>query len=340
MAQYKAKDIAKVLQISTAAVSLAINDKPGISEATRQKVFDYLRQLGADEMIPQRSAAISRNLALVIYRKYDKHNVPYVEHSFLAQLMEGINQACRKFGYNLLVTYVVKQTSFEAATANIEQCDGFIILATEMFTEDLAGFIPTGRPFIVLDSYFEKFDFDCIVINNVQGAYAATTHLVRQGHRKIGYLKSNLTINNFLERFEGYRKALNTYDLTFDSSSVFVLGSGIDSSYLAMKEYMTEKPDLPTAFFAENDQLALGAIKAFKEAGLRVPEDISVIGFDNLALAEVSEPGLSTVNVPKEQMGLLAVERLVSKIRERRSEFVKIEIGTNLVERASVRKLN
>ncbi len=341
MAQVKAKDIARQLNLSPAAVSLVLNDKPGVSEATRQQVFNLLKEWGCEEMMPQRSQPARHNIVLIIYRKHDKTNLSYDEHAFFSQMMEGVNTGCRKHGYNLLVTYVNGQADPSAQLNHIDQdsCDGIIVLATEMFTTDLAIFNNTSLPLVVLDSYFERFKYDCVVINNVQGAYEATNYLAHCGHSQIGYLKSSFDINNFAERFEGYQKALRINNLVFDPDQVLVVGSSIESAYQATKALLARKIKLPTAFFAENDLLALGAVKAFKEAGYKIPNDISVVGFDNLALTTVFEPPLTTIHVPKERLGMLAVDRLVSRINESVEEFVKIEIGTTLVERGSVKTI-
>lgn len=336
----KVKDIAQMLNISPSTVSLVLNDKPGISEATKQRVFGLICELGCEDMLPKKKDAVKSNksIGFLIYKKSGRI---ITDTQFFSELIQGIDIRCRSYGYKLMVTYINEAEDPEEhiKTFTRDDCKGIIILATEMDAGDFACFKEIEPPCVVLDSYFERLNYDCIVINNVQGAFEATDYLAGMGHKKIGYLSSSYRINNFRERYEGFSKALRNNDITENRDYVLELGSLIDNSYSAMKERLENGSPLPTAYFAENDLVALGAIKALQEFGHRVPEDVSVMGFDNIPLSSILEPHLSTIHVPKQRLGMLAVDRLVSRLTEACEEFVKIEVGTTLIERQSVKRL-
>lgn len=331
----KVKDIATMLGLSPATVSLVLNGKPGISESTRQKVFSLVKELGYPELLPEEKEG-TKNIGFVIYKN---RKVIVSETPFFFQLMEGIELRCRAYGYKLMISYLYEETNSQDTLKEITQggCEGVILLATEMRTADLKPFSSLSLPLVVLDSYFEREKFDSVVINNTHGAYEATDYLAKLGHKKIGYLRSNYSIKNFQARYEGFSKAMKTNNIYLNPEYIIELGSSMETSYEAMRRHLAAGLSLPTAYFAENDLIALGAIKALKEKGIRTPEDISIIGFDDTPLSQVTEPELTTIHVPKQRMGMLAVDRLVTRINDNPEEFVKIEVGTNLVVRDSVK---
>ena len=334
----KVKDLASMLGVSPSTVSLVLNNRPGISEATRQRVFDKLTELGYSSMIPRSSAVNSLNLRLVIFKK---HGGVVADTHFFSQVIEGIDSQTRKNGCNLLINYISGLEPQEERMRVFAQssCDGVILLATEMDAADLEPFLKLNLPMVVLDSYFETIQQDAVVINNVQGASAAVRHLIAMGHRSIGYLHSRIHINNFQERREGVVKALSAAGLELPEQMIFRLEPSIEGAAASMRELLRQHRSLPTAFFAANDLIAIGAARALKEAGCRIPEDISIIGFDDMPVAEAMDPPLTTVYVPKQRLGMLAVDRLISQIGQEAPEFIKVEVGTHLVKRRSVRPL-
>jgi len=136
----------------------------------------------------------------------------------------------------------------------------------------------------------------------------------------------------------GFKKAINNKRLKLNENFIFYLESTIDGSYKNMLEILEKKPKLPTALFADNDIIASGAIKAMKEFGIKIPQDVSVIGFDDMPFCEMIDPPLTTVMVYKQRMGMIALKRLVERINEAPAETVRIEVNTTIVERKSVIK--
>ena len=334
----KLKDVADRLKISSATVSLVLNNKPGVSGETRQRVMKLIQEMGYDTNILSKPALKNnRSIRFVIYKK---HGRVVSDTPFFSSLMEGIEQEVRKEGYNLVITYITEAENKLEVLRIIEEnpLDGMIILATEMAAVDLQAFTRLGIKLVILDRYFKGENLDTVMINNAEGAYLATRHLIEAGHSEIGYLSSTARIKNFEERGEGYLQALKDFEMKENKKYIFNVGSTLDEAYTDMMNILESSRERPSAFFADNDIIAFGAIKAIKEFGLKVPEDISIIGFDDMPFCEMLEPPLTTVKVYKQRMGMLAVKRLLEKLEGNAPEFIKLEIGTELVIRKSVVK--
>lgn len=337
---FKAKDIAEMLNISTATVSLVLNDKPGVSEETRAKVYSAIKELGYnyDYLQKYTQPKVERNLRLLVYKK---HGNVIGSTPFFTSVLEGCEIEARNNGCNLIINYINEDNCYEYVNQikNNSTIDGLIILATEMDSTDLSIFSTLNIPLIILDNYFEDIFCDSVAINNVQGSYLATKHLLEMGHTEIGHLKSTVRINNFIEREDGFRKALRNSNVKYNKDYDFYVRPDLENSYKDLKDLLIKGKNLPTAFFADNDIIAIGAIKAIKEFGKKMPDDISIIGFDDMPYCEVIEPRLSTFSVPKTRMGMLAIKRLITQIENNTKESVKIEVNTTLVERDSIKKL-
>jgi DNA-binding LacI/PurR family transcriptional regulator len=213
--------------------------------------------------------------------------------------------------------------------------------STEMRATDVAQFEHLGVPIVLLDNWFPTKNLDSVVIDNSRGAWTAVRYLRNMGHTDIGYLHSRTEIRNFLERKDGYIQAMryfNTSDID-PRHTIIEVGSTMESAYEDMNRYLDGNPYLPTAYFADNDLIAMSCIRALKDHGIRVPEDISVIGFDDVSTAAIADPPLTTMAVPKTNMGGLAVRRLVEHVKgETGGEVVRISVLPEIVQRESVMK--
>ena len=182
--------------------------------------------------------------------------------------------------------------------------------------------------------------FNAILINNEDSAKMATEYLIQKGHRRIGYIRSSFRIKNFRLRFYGYQSALRKHKIDFDEKSVVTVAPNLNGAYHDVLKFLEVKNNLPTAYFADNDLMALGAMKAFQERGYRIPDDISIIGFDDLPFSQISTPGLTTLRVPNTEMGQLAVRRIVDMIEKNDNIVVKTQVCTKFIIRDTVRDLN
>ena len=333
----KAKDIAEMIGVSTATVSLVLNNKPGVGELRRQEIIRKIKELGCEYMLKE-NVMNSGSIGFVVYKR--RGNIVN-ESPFFTCILEGINYSVSKYGYHLNFIYLDKKMSLEEQECLLgnAHCKGLIIFAVEMQYEDLAVFKESGLPFVVLDNSFQENDIDAVAINNTQGTSKALLHLYEMGHRDIGYLRSKVRINSFDERYMVYKNQLKRLGLAFNREYEVDVGYSENEVKQGILNYLKSNSKHPTAFFAENDLIGCSAIHGIQEAGLSVPDDISVVGFDDRPISEVVKPGLTTINVPKNIFGPAAVDLLISKMEKAREQSIKIEVGTNLIIRESVKKL-
>lgn len=333
------KDIAKAVGVSPSTVSLVLNNRPGISEETREKILKKIEELGysTTRASSKVTKGLTKNIRFIVYKKHGK---VVGETPFFSALIEGIEQEARDEGFNLLISYMNEQSENRQEIIQIikeSPVDGILLLATEMYPHDLLIFNNLTLPIVVLDSYLENKNMDFVVISNVEAIYNATSYLIQKGHKEIGYLDSSVWIKNFEERKEGYEKAIKQCGLALRKEYIFSLEPTLEGSYKDMQDILEKRPKLPTAFVAANDIIAFGAMKALKEAGIRIPDDISIIGLDDMPFCEICDPPITTLRVYKERMGKIAVKRLIERIIDNVEERVKIEVRTELIERKSVR---
>ena len=331
------KEIAKLADVSAATVSMVLNDKEGISPVTRERVLKIAKDKGYS--FSKKSNAAKGNLQLTIYKKHSKvvNDTP-----FFQTLIEGIESEARHNSYKLNITYISSHSDITSVMSDAKKhsVDGMLLLGTEMEEEDFVKFLNFDIPILLLDSNFVDVNSNSVVIDNVSGTYKGTKYFIEKGHTQIGYLKSSISIQNFKERFEGYRKALNEHQIEFDPGYVIPLMPNMDGAYKDMKAYLAGKPNLATAYIADNDLIAMGAIKAIKELSINIPDQVSIIGFDDMPFSMMVEPALTTISVDKKFFGRLAVDNLIDIIQGKNRSFFKTVLGVDLVERKSVRDLN
>jgi LacI family transcriptional regulator len=339
---FKAKDLAKMLGISPASVSLVLNNKPGVSEVTRNKVLSVIKELGYNELLPETVEEI-KTILFLVYRKNGTkaEGSPYFSQIF-SGIIEGVENQVKMSGYKLMITYAdSKSIQAEMEKIRGEQIVGLLLLATEMVEDQMNLFTDMHVPTVIIDNYMESEDMDCVAINNEQGVDVAISYLVSMGHREVGYLHVNGNANNFIERYYGFLRSVRQNNLmTRDEYIIEFSSSGGDAVYPELKERIGALKKMPTAFFTDNDIIAICAIRVFREMGYRIPEDISIVGFDNISLSEMLDPPLTTIQTPKYAIGSIAVNTLVSKIAGKSEGIQKIEMKTSLVERNSVKRLS
>lgn len=333
----RAKEIAKMLGVSTSTVSLVINNKPGVSEAKRREIVDKIRELGCEYLL-RGDRQDRENIGFVIYKR--KGNI-VDESPFFTYFLEGVTAQLMSWNYNLTILYMSSTMSRaeQAQILNGSKCVGFIVFAVEMIYDDMQVFKDSRFPFVMLDNSFLVNDVDTVAINNASGVRTALNHLMQRGHRRIGYIRSKVMINSFEDRFTAYRSILAYRNLEYRECDVVCVGYSDIEARQDMRAYIESTKDLPTAFLSDNDLIACGAMKGILDAGLRVPDDISVVGFDDRPIAATAEPPLTTMMVPKDVFGNNCVDMLVQKIKVPRDYALKMDIGTILVERSSVKSI-
>ena len=325
-------DVAKKAGVGIGTVSRAINNNPKISPQTKIKVLKAINELKYQpHALAQGLARKKTSMVATI--------VPFFTGYFFVELLRGIQQEISKYRYNLIL-YSVDQTNktetFLEKTLRENRVDGTLLISLRINDKYAKKFSASNFPIVLVDSYHP--DLDSITVENKQGAYVATQHLIQLGHTKIGMINGQLKSSPAQLRLEGYKKALRDNNILFKEKYLIISDSGQDgfnreAGYQGMKRLLELGDNKPTAVFISSDIQAAGAIRAIQEYGLKIPEDIAIVGFDDIEMAEYL--GLTTMHQPMFEMGKLAVQRLMAKISGEDSRKFKKSFLTNLVIRES-----
>lgn len=349
MADVTARDLAKMLGISTAAVSMALNGKPGVSPETRSRVLAAASELGyATPKFRQSEQQTKNIISFVIFT-----GIGVAEQTTFSNfVMRGAEAVAKDLGYRLLVHYFYADQPWDVQLKNIvsDAC-GVILLGTDITEAQRNTFFQysclISVPVVVVDNFLFSAYTDCVGNDNTYGVKSAVSHLIDCGHRKIGYVRSRQRVVNFDDRELGVRLALTEHrDLNLAPLQVVDVDISPDKAYHDMMRWFSAGNAPAEAFFAENDMLAATFIRALKESGYRVPEDVSVIGFDDVQICEMIEPPITTMHAFKERLGRVATSLLEFRIRSgdtlqtsAQSGLLKIALSLQLKERASVRRV-
>lgn len=328
------KQISKATGFSPATISNALNYKKGVNKETSAEIFRVAKEMGYIS-----EAGISK-IKFVIYKK---NGLIIDDTPFFSLMIDGVGKECRASGYELVIQNLDRRNpDYEEQVKWLinDTASAVVLLGTELMEEDLEIYKGAKCPFLILDYWNSDMSFNGVLINNSDSARMAVEYLIGKGHKEIGYLRGSFRIKAFKSRAVGYRITMNKHNLTPNTKHTFTLSTTMDGAYKDMAEQLKRRTDLPTAFFADNDMIALGAMKALREAGYRIPEDISIIGFDDLPFCEIVTPRLTTLRVSKQEMGQLAIKRIIDMMKDGGDTRTKIQVCTDFVERDSVRDLN
>lgn len=327
------KEIASKLGVSTATVSRALNDRPGVSQELRNKILALANEDGYAPNMHGRGLAtsISQTIGFIV----NKSNHTFWEDPFYPLIMAGAEDYLSKNGYHILVNTINDHTTQLEQVAIIKN-DGFVdglILAGPFipasFITRLAG---SGLPFVLVDNSLSQKAVNCVLSDDENGAYDATSHLIWHGHHHIVFLSGPTEWVSSRERMRGYRRAMeeNGLEPLILCGKETTLKSGAE-----LMEQALDKWSNITAVNAANDSMAIGAIREADKLGRNIPTDLAVMGFDDITLASVNQPRLSTMRVFKQRMGCLAAECLIANIKDPKLPPTKILVSTELVIRES-----
>ena len=305
-------DIASKIGIAPSTVSRALNNNPTISAATRKKITDLAEKLGYQHN------PFARNL-----RMQKTHTIGVILHElnsqFITSVLAGIEKVATEAKYNLIIGHSGENAKIEMVNANNffhKRVDG-IIASLSFDTDDLNHFKQFQNkniPVVFFDRVFEKSDAAKVIINNYQAGYDATAHLIEQGCKRIAHITSSLKRNVYSERKNGYKKALEDHKIKYDEKLVIIDGFKEEDAIRSAKRILAMKT-LPDGIFITNDFCAAVVIQNLKDAGIRVPQDIAVVGFNNDSIGKVISPKLTTINYPGFEMGQVAARTLVNHLK-------------------------
>ena len=304
------KDIARLAHVSHTTVSRVLNERPGVKKATRERILKLIRELDYQPNLVARSLVMkkSKTLGLIITT---------IRNPFYLELAQGIEDTARSSGYNVILCCTNYDLSLEGEhirELRRKGIDGIILSSAHIRDEHVAALAQEGFPLVLVNRKVLEPDLsgkvDYVGVDNIKGGEMALEHLLNMGHRRIGIVKGSLESSVTMERMEGARRALNKHDLSIDDDLIirgdYLKGTG----YEAAKRFLSYTHP-PTAIFSFNDYMALGVYDALLEKGVRVPEDVALLGFNDIEFASLGMVGLSTVSQKKYSMGAMAVRRLM-----------------------------
>lgn len=337
------KDIADRAGVSTAAVSLAINNKAGVSEETRERVIEVARELGYEPL----TKIISPESDLIIrFLKISRHGhtINKNHNYFIDAYVEGITSTASKSGAVLEVEAYNADEPLDKIISKINdssQISGYLILGTELSEEDIRAFIATGKNIVFVDTFLDYISADFVDMNNTDAVYKLIRHFKNFGHSRIGLIKSSVNTRNFQLREKAFYQVMKAMDLEVNDDYIIDVDSTFETAYEDFKSVLTDKPSLPTVFFAINDIIAMGCMRALQDKGFNVPAEVSIAAFDNLPMSAMVSPQLTTIDVSKQDIGQTAFDMLLLKAgREESPPPRKTMIGGRLIIRQSVKDLS
>jgi LacI family transcriptional regulator len=305
-------DIARKLNISAATVSRGLQDHPGVSRKTKKRINDMVDELG------YRSNHFARNL-----RQQQTNTIGILVHelnsNFITSVLAGIEKVTTEAGYDLIIAHSSESAAKEAANArNLFQkrVDG-LIASLSLDTTSLDHFqcfSSKGVPMIFFDRVEPEGNNPSVIIDNVKCGFIATEHLIQQGCTRIAHVTSSLQRNVYDQRYKGYREALSHYGLPADDS-LLIVGDLSEKAGVEAALKISGMNPRPDGIFITNDFVAAVCMRTLKEQGLRIPEDIAVVGFNNDTICKLFEPTITTINYPGNDIGETAARNLVSHLK-------------------------
>lgn len=305
-------DIARKLNISPTTVSRALNDNTAVSVSTRKKVVALAESLGYRQNLFASSLRLQKtNTIGVILHELNSY--------FITSVLAGIEKVARAEKYNLIIVHSAENADIEIANASNlfhKRVDG-VIASLSFNTRDLSHFKQFQEkkiPVVFFDRVYENSEGAKIIINNFKAGYDATAHLIEQGCKRIAHITSSLKRNVYAERLRGYKQALMDHKLKFDEKLLIVDALKEEDAQRSAKVILAMKP-LPDGIFITNDFCAAIVMQALKDNGIRVPQDVAIVGFNNDIIGKVVSPKLTTINYPGFEMGQLAARTLIGHLK-------------------------
>ena len=329
-------DVAALAGVSRTTVSFVLNDRTDVTirESTRGRVRDAARRLGYHPHGPARGLAggLSRTLGLVL-RQSPEH---VAGDALLAETLRGLAGAARAVDYRVIVEPLGPANGASDELLRSRRTDGVVVSGPRVDDPIIPRLVEEGFP-IILQGSLPGVDSPSVDVDNVAGARLATEHLLELGHRTVGCItNAPLAYTSARERLDGYLAALRSAGVPADARLIVEAGPDPSSGYRAMAALLAAAP--VTAVFVASDVVALGAFSALTDAGLRCPDDVSVVGFDDIPLAAFFDPPLTTVRIPAHDLGLAAGSALLDRIAGRPVP-ARTLLPTELVVRSSTAPL-
>jgi len=319
------KMVAESAGVSVNTASRAINSKSDINEETKKRVLQVAQELG-----------YVRNATAVALRTRKTGTIGVViadnRNPFYAELLNGIEVAAREKNYHIILANTQRDYKKEEEAINLlltKRVDGLLITPVQDKDEDIKNLLDANIPFVVVGRDFENIEIDAVFNDEVKGGFLATEYLIKKGHKRIALVDGFIYKSPAKGRLEGYKKALDKYRISLDESLISVGDINIEDGYERTKQMLEKNLDF-TAIFTYNDMMAFGSMQAIKEKGLRIPEDIGLVGYDDIQFSSLISPSLTTIRLKKQELGIESVKLLFSRINREHKKTKKIMLDVEL----------
>ncbi|QUJ69661.1 substrate-binding domain-containing protein (plasmid) [Photobacterium sp. GJ3] len=330
------KDIARLAGVSTSTVSHVINKSRFVSEEIAARVNRAAKELNYAPSALARSLKVNRTQTIGML-------VTTSTNPFFGEVVKGVERSCYQKGYNLILCNT--EGDNERMKASIDtllqkRVDGLLLMCSTLEGERIEVFDRyPDIPVVVMDWGPMSFASDKIQDNSYQGGYLAAQYLIQSGHREIGCITGPLVRHQAQIRYEGYKRAMNEAGLPIQPDWIVESDFECDGGYRAFQQ-ICASGSLPTALFVCNDMMAMGVIHAAYEQGIRIPDDLSIIGYDDIHIAKFMTPSLTTIHQPKYRLGQAAVETLLKRINKEITDTQVVQLEPTLVKRQSVKEIS
>ena len=329
------KDIAKKADVSVSTVSRVLNDKPDVNEKTKKKVEKIINELNYNPN------SIARGLAS------DKTNtigliIPSIDNPFFPAIAKGVEIMARKLGFSVILCNTDDNPKYEEEIINLMQSkrvDGIIGSFCHQDINKLNNLLKSNLPVVQIDRKIEGFNRPAVTIDNVLSGYIATKHLIELGHEKIAHITGSIEISNTQDRVKGFKKAINESGIPFNEEWVLYGNPHEENAGYKEMENLLNQEERPTAFFIGSDFLAIRAYSAVMDQAMNIPEDISIVGHDDIDITNIIRPSLTTIKQPKFKLGQKAVGILFNLINNNENYKKEISLKPELIVRNSTSEL-
>jgi LacI family transcriptional regulator len=320
--------VAEKAGVSVNTASRAINNKPDINQETKKRIFKVAQELG-----------YVRNNTAVALRTKKTGTVGVViednRNPFYAEVLNGMEVAAREKNYHIIFANTQRDYKKEEEAINLllaKRVDGLLIAPVQDRDDDIKNLIEVNIPFVVVGRDFKNISLDAVYNDEVKGGFLATEYLIKKGHKRIALIDGFLYKSPAKGRLEGYKKALKKYGISMDDALVSVGDIDVKDGYERTRQMLEKDLDF-TAIFAYNDMMAFGAMQAIREKGLRIPEDIGLVGYDDIPFCSLMDPALTTIRLKKQELGIESVKLLFSLINGNRKKPKKIMLDVDIIVR-------
>ncbi|NGP62376.1 catabolite control protein A [Paenibacillus thiaminolyticus] len=329
-------DVAREAGVSMATVSRVVNNNPNVKPQTRKKVYEAIERLGYRPNAVARGLASKKTTTVGVV-------IPDISNSIFAEVARGIEDIANMYHYNIILCNADKKKEKEIRVINTlleKQVDGLVFMGGVVTEDHIQAFRTASVPIVLCATTDEHASIPSVDIDHEGAAYDAVNTLIRHGHRDIAMISGTLQdpANGFA-RFQGYKKALEGAGIEYKEDLVRIGNYRYESGVEAMKYFLGLKKR-PTAIFAATDEMAIGAIHCIQDAGLKVPDDFSVISVDNIRMASMVRPQLTTVAQPMYDIGAVAMRLLTKLMKKENVENSQVVLPHETILRLSVSQVN